>query len=239
LRAAGTVDRMARRSWEYRDRDSYGLNAYSKPALVLQTLENLLGEATMNRVLHTYHQRWRFGHPTTADLIAVFEEVTGSPWRWFFEQTFFSSEVCDYALGSVQNRPRRAFEGYRNRPGREPELVRAHAPEPERGPYESEVLVVRKGGVQLPVKILIEFEDGERVTEAWNGQRRWVRYRYQRPVKVQRAVVDPDHQLMLDIDYANNSWIQDRGPARAASIRWAGRWMLWLQGLLELYAAFG
>jgi hypothetical protein len=238
LRESGTVDRMAQRAWEYRNRESYGLNSYGKPALVLQTLENLLGDATMTRVMRTYHQRYRFGHPTTEDFVATVEQVTGAPWRWFFQQTFFSSELCDYAVERVTNRPRRVLEGYRDRPGREPKLVGGAAPDRKDGPFDSEVLVVRKGGVQLPVAVLVEFDDGHRISESWDGRKRWVRYRYQRPSKVQRAVVDPQHQLMIDVDYANNSWVAAPGAARQAAIQWAGRWLLWLQNLLELYAVF-
>jgi hypothetical protein len=238
LRESGTVDRMAQRAWEYRNRESYGLNSYGKPALVLQTLENLLGDATMTRVMRTYHQRYRFGHPTTEDFVATVEQVTGAPWRWFFQQTFFSSELCDYAVERVSNRPRRVLEGYRDRPGREPELAGGAAPDRKDGPFDSEVLVVRKGGVQLPVAVLVEFGDGHRINESWDGRKRWMRYRYQRPSKVQRAVVDPQHQLMIDVDYANNSWVAAPGAARQAAIQWAGRWLLWLQNLLELYAVF-
>ena len=43
----GEADVMARKAWTYRDGDSYGLNSYGKPALVMQTLEGLLGEETM------------------------------------------------------------------------------------------------------------------------------------------------------------------------------------------------
>ncbi|HEX9638296.1 MAG TPA: M1 family metallopeptidase [Acidobacteriota bacterium] len=238
LRQKGTVDRMARRAWEYRNRDAYGLNAYSKPALVLQTLERLLGDEVMNRVMRTFHHRWRFGHPTTEDFITSVEQVSGASWRWFFEQTFFSSEICDYAIERVRNLPRRSFEGYRDRPGREPVLIRPPADAAETGAFESEVLAVRKGGVRLPVEVLVEFEDGQQLTERWDGQERWIRYRYQRPARIRRAVVDPNHALMIDIDYANNSWIADRSVAPLAGLKAAGRWLRWMQDLLELYAAF-
>ena len=53
LREGGEADVMARKAWTYRDGGSYGLNSYGKPALVMQTLEGLLGEETMVRVLRT------------------------------------------------------------------------------------------------------------------------------------------------------------------------------------------
>ena len=65
----------------------------------------------MVRVLRTYARRFRFAHPTTADFIATVNEVTGQDWQWFFDQTFFSSDLCDYAV-EVKNEPARAPAGW-------------------------------------------------------------------------------------------------------------------------------
>ncbi len=116
LRTAGKSDVMARRPWDYRSVDSYSLNSYGKPALTFQTLEGLLGPELMSRVLQTYARRFRFAHPTTQDLIATVNEVTGEDYRWFFEETFYSSNLCDYAV-EVANREPRVFAGYQEGPG--------------------------------------------------------------------------------------------------------------------------
>ena len=52
----------------------------------------------MDRILRPFARRYRFAHPTTMDLVAVVNEVTGEDWRWFFEETFYSSGLCDYAV---------------------------------------------------------------------------------------------------------------------------------------------
>ena len=66
---------MARAGWEYRTSGSYTINSYGKPALTLQTLEGLLGDETMTRIMRTFARRYRFAHPTTADFIATVNEV--------------------------------------------------------------------------------------------------------------------------------------------------------------------
>ena len=111
LREGGEKDVMARPGWTYRDGDSYGLNSYGKPALVLQTLEGLVGEDAMVKILRTYARKYRFAHPTTEDFIATVNEVTGKDWRWFFDETFFSSERCDYAV-EVRSEPARQPAGW-------------------------------------------------------------------------------------------------------------------------------
>jgi hypothetical protein len=238
LRADGEMDVMAVPAWTYRERASYGTNSYDKPALTLQTLEGLLGDEAMTRVLRTYARRFMFAHPTTEDFIAVVNEVTGEDWRWFFEETFFSSEVCDYGVETEVRRvqpPRGFFES--------PDGKMTPAPDP--GPddtdgaeWRSRVTVVRHGGVRMPVEVRVELADGRAVDETWDGRDRWTRFEYT-GARVVRAVVDPGGKIALDIEPGNNEWIEQTGPARRAATKWAARWMFWLQNLLELQMVVG
>ena len=87
-------------AWTYDD--GYPFNAYFRPALVLRTLEGLLGERTVARIMRTYAERWRFGHPSSDDLYAVASEVAGRDLTPFFRQTIESPVVVDYQLGGVE-----------------------------------------------------------------------------------------------------------------------------------------
>src|SRR5207245_88966 len=171
--------------------------------------------------------------------IAVVNEVTHQDWRWFFDQTWFSSELCDYAV-TVRNEHVRAPAGYlEGRDGRP--LLTPPAREDGRkdaGPFDSEVIVQRIGGVRLPVELRVEFADGREVRESWDGQYRWTRYRYH-GAKVRAAEVDPDGKIALDVDPGNNSWADNEPVARRAASKWAMRWMFWLQNLLELHTLLG
>jgi hypothetical protein len=233
LRRHGQTDEMARPGWNYRTVEAYTLNSYGKPALSLQTLEGLVGEETMTRIMRTYARRHRFGHPTSADFIDVVNDVTGKDWRWFFDETWYSSELCDYAV-SVKSEPPREVEGYVDGPdGR---AVRA--PEPADRPHElfdSTVEVRRLGGVRLPVEVLVHFADGSTRNERWDGRYRWTRFRYVGRPRVTRAEVDPRRTLALDVNPANNAWVEETGAAARGARKWAARWMFWLQNLLETH----
>jgi hypothetical protein len=52
---------------------------------------------------------------------------------------------------------------------------------------------------------------------------------------VTRAVVDPAGKIALDVNPANNSWVDEKGVARRAAHKWTLRYLLWLQHLLELH----
>jgi hypothetical protein len=208
-----------------------------RPALVLQTLEGLLGEEAMVRALRTYARRHRFAHPTTADFVAAVNEAAGQDWQWFFDETFGSSEECDYAV-EARNEPARApagwFEDASGNLARRPRGASA----PDGGKTDGEVTVLRRGGVRLPVEIEVELEDGRRVLEKWDGRERWKRLEYPGS-RVRRAAVDPLQRIAIDVDPSNNEWIDARGPARRAATKWAGRLLLWLQAFLELQTAVG
>jgi hypothetical protein len=235
LRQRGKIDVMARPGWAYRTGESYRLNSYAKPALTLQALEAMVGDATMTRILRTYARRFRFRHPTSRDFIAVVNEVTGRDHGAFFEQTWFSSDICDYAV-AVKNAPARALEGYAEGPDGRP--VRVSKPDGAGQHQDGEVTVLRLGEVRLPVEVLVELADGRRVVENWDGQYRWTRFAYP-GTAVRRAVVDPNGKLAFDVNPSNNSWVDEKGVARRAASKWAVRWMFWLQNLLELHMVLG
>jgi hypothetical protein len=243
LRRSGATDEMRRKSWEYRTVEAYTLNSYGKPALSLQTLEALVGDDTMTRILRTYARRYRFAHPTSEDFIKVVNEVTGQDYRWFFEETWFSSNLCDYSV-SVKNEKPRVAEGLTDDPkGGEPiPLKKAKEPskkDEKTGPWESEVTLRRVGEVRMPVELLVEFSDGRTVRETWDGRYRWTRFRYPGPAKVTRATVDPDRKIAIDVNPANNSWLDEEGVSRRAATKWTARFLLWLQTLMELQTVLG
>jgi hypothetical protein len=94
-------------AWGYSP-GNYGFNSYQRTDLTLQTLESLLGTEAMARVMRTYHERWRFRHPTSEDFYAVVAEVTGRDARWFFDQAVERPGILDDEVASVRSGPSRA-----------------------------------------------------------------------------------------------------------------------------------
>ena len=238
LRKTGRHDEMARRAWEYRNRASYGLNSYDKPAASLHTLEALVGDETMTRILRTYARRFTFGHPTSEDFIGPSTRSrartgAGTSKRPGTRRT--SATTPSACATSGRQRP----VGFRDGASGPERLVatpaKRSAPE---GPWESEVTIERKGEVRMPVEIRVFFEDGTRRDETWDGQYRWKRLAYSGK-KVVQAQVDPLGKLAIDVDPANDIWIDEKGEARRAARKWAARYLFWLQNLLELHTVLG
>ena len=82
--------------------------SYNKTALWLHTLERHLGWPTMQRIMATYFERWKFRHPQPADFFRIVNEVSGQDLTWFFDQVYRSSNTFDYGVQElVSERPRR------------------------------------------------------------------------------------------------------------------------------------
>ena len=68
-------DPVTRHAWQFHNSNSYGGITYGKSAVVLESLESLIGRDTMAEAMRTYFQRYKFQHPTTEDFLRTIEEV--------------------------------------------------------------------------------------------------------------------------------------------------------------------
>ncbi len=232
IRYAGKNDIMTRKGWEYYQ--TYGLNSYTKPGLSLVMLERYLGEEMMYRVMRTYHHRFRFKHPSSQDFINVVNGVSGKNMGWFFENTWFSSNLFDYSIDNIVNRKLPPRGGIFTDNGK-PEDTTASEQLKE---YECEVVVKREGEAIAPVDIMIVFKNGDIRREGWDGQYRWRKFIYRTDSPVEYAIVDPEKKLALDINYNNNSRaVREPGYRSLAARKIAAKWMFWVQNYFE-FAAF-
>jgi aminopeptidase N len=203
------LDPLARNGWQYANSNSYAGVTYGKTALVLLTLEGVIGEDTMRQAMHTYFMRYRFTHPTKEDFLKTVEEVSGQNLRWYFNQAVYGTEVLDYDVFKVSSYPVDWSK----------EKLQEEKGKTE---YVSNVWVRRKGDFVMPVDIEVKFDNGEKVREHWNGQDRWVRFAYQKKAKVESVEIDPDHKIFFDRNYFNNSYIVEAhgAPARKLVNYW-------------------
>jgi hypothetical protein len=91
---------MYGKAWDF-DQMEYGAAAYAKPVLGLGTLERVLGEEMMLKILSTFFAQYQFSHPTTQDLRSVAEQVAGQKLDWFFDGLVYGDEVLNYTVTEV------------------------------------------------------------------------------------------------------------------------------------------
>jgi len=202
--AAADLDPMSRFAYQYINGSSYGGITYGKTATVLLTLEKVIGEETLRRALHTYFLRYRFTHPTQEDFLKTVEEVSGQSLRWYFDQAVYGTQVLDYEIRRANSD---RLDWYLKDPPKEKKGETV---------YRTQVQVHRKGDFVFPVDVVIKFDNGESVTEHWDGKDRWVRYTYDKKAKLVSAELDPGTAVRLDRNFFNNSYVE-QGDTRA---RW-------------------
>ena len=228
-------DRVRQPAWSYMNNGAYGFYSYQKPEILLRTLENYLGEQTMARIMRTYHERWRFRHPSSDDFYAVANEVAGQDLTWFFRQAVEAPPVLDYDIGSVSslrlNDPRGVFDAAKaagEKSGAETGQAAADTKKPEL--YQTTVVVRRRGEFVFPVDIAFKFEGMPVERTRWDGRDPWKRYGFVRPERLEWADVDPDRHIVLDVDWLNNARRVE--PDSRVAAKWTARWMFWVQNAL-------
>lgn len=81
---------------------NYAAVVYTKTGLALRYLEQYLGTAKFDSVMHTYYSTWKFKHPYPEDMKAVFENETGENMSWFFDQLINEKNDPEFKLSSVK-----------------------------------------------------------------------------------------------------------------------------------------
>ncbi|HEY6950998.1 MAG TPA: M1 family metallopeptidase [Bacteroidota bacterium] len=230
------------RAWDYKA-GGYGSMTYNKSAVFMTTLQRLIGTDVMDEAIKTYYDRWKFKHPCSKDIIAVISEVVhkhygdkyGKDMQWYFDQVLYGTDVCDYALKSINNEMVFGTRGLVDSAGtkitpREKRDTKA------RTMYESRVVVDRLGEIRLPVDVLVHFSDSSEVREHWDGQARWQEFKYAGPRRVVWALVDPDNVLAIDINVNNNGKTTD--PVSQPIWKYTLKFLYWMQNALQYSSLF-
>ncbi len=242
-------DDLPKPGWEYLDRRSYGVNAYSRPALFIATLRRSLharlgaeaGERAFVTAFREYGRRYRFRHPTGADFLATFSEVSGLDVEALAVPLMRSSGALDYAIErlDIVREPKLA-----GRVGEGPAVVEitvevtAEDDESER-PERTEVLVRRRGEVIVPVRLQVTRDDGPLddatwETVEWDGRDRYRRFEFDG--KIRAARLHPDAEYPQDGDRRNDS--RTRDASYRPGVKWGVRFLLWLENAALSYGRF-
>lgn len=232
------VGTIARPGWEINE--GYKGLVYSKTATMLQTLQGLVGNETMDAIIRTYFERWKFRHPRGKDFIAVANEVVrqrhgnqfGENLDWFFDGCLYGTEVCDYAVTDISNGP--IFTGHGLFDQAAGGIFFKNG-EPT-GVLRASVTLHRLGGLIFPVEVEVRFEDGTVKREVWQGTERIKVLEYETTSRIISAHLDPGQKIYLDIDLNNNS--MSLQPRTSSLWKYAAKAVFWVQNLLQTVSFF-
>jgi hypothetical protein len=233
------MDPIVKESWKYYSNASYGVNSYSKPTLMLKTLEDLLGREKMDEVMRAFFTEVKFTHPTTRDFLRIASQAAGRDLEPILGPILYGTSTVDFRVARVRSVLRDEPRGlnltldppkpYDDQPakasakagkdkGASASDKKERAAKTERKRiYDSKVVIERKGDLVLPVDVVVTFKDGTTKTEHWDGEGRYVTWTYDTD-KVTRVVIDPDCKVPLDLQRLNNGWMLDEEGRPAGSL---------------------
>jgi hypothetical protein len=254
-------DPVVRHAWQFRNAGSYGSITYGKSAIVLKTLEGIVGRDTMDEAMHTYFMRFRFQHPTTEDFLNTIQQVAIQRGR--------AAGIAAVSNGPGPMNGASALNGLLTAPA-QPSVLLGSSLTPyfqqavygtrvldyavesmDSGPAlwwkpgkqtlkRSTVTIHRLGDFVLPVTLEVVFSDGSRIREQWtpdtsegvDHNTRWKTYTYFNNAEIVSAELDPDHTVMLDVNHFNDSYTVKADPLPARKI--TNVWMSSLEALEQM-----
>lgn len=225
-------------AFDYKNRSSYGVNSYPRPAVILRTLRGVVGETEFLRGMRRYSEEWRYRHPYPEDFYESFSAGAGIDEDWIFQDLFESTGVVDWSLEVEQfkePKPKGLFleEGEFKSPEEDKDAKR---------PWHYNVTVTRHGTLRLDLDVEVAFENGETRKFTWTREEQEGSAWWRLPLdpgeeKIARVLVDPERKYFIDTNMGDNQWYSS--PDRVAPLRWAERSWSQYTHLLHWYSTLG
>jgi hypothetical protein len=219
-----SVDPLAQAGFKTRDFNSYYTMAYSKPTMVLNQLEAMLGRPMMEQVMQAYAREMAFRHPTGHDLKRIAEKVSGRDLGAFWHDFVEGTEVLDMVIDKVGIQEVQEGGWMDSAKG-----VVFAAPQPAAPGRRGTITLLRRGGLRLPITLWVRLENNMEQRVTWDGQERWATFEFEAPVSV--AILDPDGNYPMLKDRLHGNYTVK--PTRRGFHYWSQ--MAWgaLTGLLQ------
>lgn len=190
---------------------TYGNTAYTKPDMVLQQLEALLGHTTMSNVVTTYAREMAFKHPTHLDFKRIAERISGRNLDIFWSDYIMGTGTLDYQIERVSVLSVREGGWNINREGDASfESIRELLP-------QGRIKLERRGDIVSPITLWVKLSTGEERKVRWDGKDRWVHFDF--PAPIVQAQLDPDYEYPILRDRLYASW-SPKAPTRGIAY-WA------------------
>lgn len=218
------MDPITRTGYEMRDYSSYSSSIYSKPPLVLDQLEAMVGRPLMEQAMQGFAKEMAFKHPSCNDFKRIFEKTTYRDLNAFWSNYLEGTDTLDYIISNVEILD--IMEGGWLEGPRGPifATVRNMAPG-----LKGHIILERRGSIRVPVTIWVRLSDKSEQRLLWDGQDRWVSFEFHSPITA--AVLDPDGNYPMLKDRLHSAYVQK--PVKRGFHYWSQ--MLWgsLTGLLQ------
>jgi hypothetical protein len=190
------------KSWDYPDRGSYTAAVYGRAWMILQALENSLGDSVFAEAIRIFAENYRFRHPDQEDFFASISASSSEDLAEFIDMFVEGTARVDYAIEKIEFEKTEA------------------AGDSGKTKYETYVTIERKLGGILPQTVTVGFEDGTRTAKIWDGKNRIIRMEFEGNSRPLWASIDKDVSYAIDENMNNNTIYLEGHMSRMISFEW-------------------
>ena len=204
----------------------------AKVAAAFVTLERYIGWPALQRALSLAGERYRGRTMSAEDFSRTVSDAADRDLSWFFEPLFDQPAHWDYAIGAVAIESRAGTDCGAGPCLRSTIVLQRLGDATFTGTAHPPAGVFESGRA---LEIELEFADGQKVAEHWDGRAESKTLMFDGPSPLARAAVDPRGVIALDLFRQNNARSL-ASPDLATTAPWSVRWTIWLQDLLLTHA---
>ncbi|RMD51010.1 MAG: hypothetical protein D6830_01335 [Ignavibacteria bacterium] len=172
---------------------SYVINAYSKPELMLHSLERIMGENNFHELIKEYYSLYKFKHPKSEDFISLVKNHTSENLDWFFDNVFYSSKLFDDRIRYLRKVSENEYEFFAERLGD--------------GYFKNDIYC---------------YTESDTIKLVWSEKEKYKIFRVKTKDEIVAVEIDPLRKNLFDVNYSNNSFTVEEkiwGTA-SISIKW-------------------
>jgi len=158
------------------DLASYKAIVRGKGTIVLSMLRYLVGDEDFLKILQSLFSQYKYYQVTTQDFEEVSSQISGKNLEWFFEEWLNGTREIDYEVSEVISQKETSPEGKEG--------------------YRTFITLTQKGNAVMPVEVLIELSNGEKIIKKWEKKERVKKYSLFTKDSVFFVEVDPEQKIL-------------------------------------------
>jgi hypothetical protein len=187
------------KSWEYPNWQSYSSAVYGRAWFVIQALHKASSDSLFFGTLKDFANEYRFKHPDQSDLQNFIDNRYEQDMSRFFDQFISGTARVDYSIESIN------FSKVEN---------------VDVDQFATTVRIERKLDGVLPQTVTIVLENGETLSEKWDGVSRIEDVEFISDSRPVYATLDHEGSYFIDENLNNNSLYLDSNIMRLISFEW-------------------
>lgn len=188
----------------YPSLETYISGTTARGAVFFHSLEQMIGERRIQSLLRSFIRKYKYKHVESGDFLRGIRSYGSDAEFAYARQFYLEGGFSDYAILSIETAPLNKYS----------------------------VHVANLGNIVYPVR-LYAISDRDTNEVKMDPLKKFQTVRYTASVPVRAFAIDPGHNNLFDINFANNSYTVDAN--YGSSLYLSLRWFYWMQSIFMIF----